>query len=508
MERLMVSFFIVFATCTFSCFSSDEEKQVGAEGESCFDNGTCNPSLTCVSDRCIRRSDAGTDLSLTDTGNEKDNSIASDSASNCGNSKIDSGEECDGKELGKKTCIDQGFTGGELKCTKCKFDTTECYKLLDGSGIPITTSKGDQYTPSAVSDGTNYIVTWSDRRSGTSSSSTDTADIYGARVDKNGKLLDTSGFVVSNAQKDQVHPDMAVGSSQILTVWADYRSTSLRDIYGARVLYDSTLLDTTGIKITTSSDLFGPPSAFHANSNYLVAWSRLSTQNTIEASRIDAKGSVLDTTPLVLSKTSGNSIIVPLSISSDGTNFFIAWTDSRNTTANGKDIYGARISQSGGILDTNGIAISTASGTQIAASVTYDGNNYFVVWQDARNSSETDIYGARVSKSGKLLDSTGIPICTTSGMQVKPVVAFVGKMYVVVWADARNSQTSGYDLYGSRVSQNGVVLDNNAIPIAKNTGEQQNPSISSNGNTAFIVWDDNRNSSVSERDIYGSRIQL
>ena len=51
MERLMVSFFIVFATCTFSCFSSDEEKQVGAEGESCFDNGTCNPSLTCVSDR-------------------------------------------------------------------------------------------------------------------------------------------------------------------------------------------------------------------------------------------------------------------------------------------------------------------------------------------------------------------------------------------------------------------------------------------------------------------------
>jgi hypothetical protein len=45
----------------------------------------------------------------------------------CGNGVIDIGEDCDGTNLGGKTCLDVGFTAGTLKCTSaCKFDTASC----------------------------------------------------------------------------------------------------------------------------------------------------------------------------------------------------------------------------------------------------------------------------------------------------------------------------------------------------------------------------------------------
>jgi hypothetical protein len=47
----------------------------------------------------------------------------------CGNNLIESGEQCDGTNLGSKnTCnlINSIYTGGTPKCTNCKYDTTQC----------------------------------------------------------------------------------------------------------------------------------------------------------------------------------------------------------------------------------------------------------------------------------------------------------------------------------------------------------------------------------------------
>ncbi|MBL8014487.1 MAG: hypothetical protein JNN05_11630 [Candidatus Omnitrophica bacterium] len=45
----------------------------------------------------------------------------------CGNSVIETNEECDGAALNGKTCASQGFTGGILSCTSaCKLNTASC----------------------------------------------------------------------------------------------------------------------------------------------------------------------------------------------------------------------------------------------------------------------------------------------------------------------------------------------------------------------------------------------
>lgn len=59
-------------------------------------------------------------------------------------------------------------------------------------------------------------------------------------------------------------------------------------------------------------------------------------------------------------------------MAADGTNFLAVWVD-------GSDVYGARISHAGTILDTTPIAISTAAGEASQPSVGYGGANYLVV---------------------------------------------------------------------------------------------------------------------------------
>lgn len=46
----------------------------------------------------------------------------------CGNGKIDPGEDCDGTELGGKSCTGLGFTGGTLTCnpSTCKLEQSSC----------------------------------------------------------------------------------------------------------------------------------------------------------------------------------------------------------------------------------------------------------------------------------------------------------------------------------------------------------------------------------------------
>lgn len=50
------------------------------------------------------------------------------STSPCGDGIANSGEACDGYDLGGKTCVTEGFYGGKLSCTAmCTFDTGKCY---------------------------------------------------------------------------------------------------------------------------------------------------------------------------------------------------------------------------------------------------------------------------------------------------------------------------------------------------------------------------------------------
>jgi cysteine-rich repeat protein len=53
----------------------------------------------------------------------------------CGNGRLDTGETCDGADLGGQTCLTQGYAGGTLACTvACAFNTSACELPTCGNG--------------------------------------------------------------------------------------------------------------------------------------------------------------------------------------------------------------------------------------------------------------------------------------------------------------------------------------------------------------------------------------
>src|SRR5215203_3118143 len=102
-----------------------------------------------------------------------------------------------------------------------------------------------------------------------------------------------------------------------------------------------------------------------------------------------------------------------------------------------------------------------APGNQVTPALAFDGTKYLVAWHDRR--SGNDIYGARVSLAGAVLDPGGIPISTAPNPKGRPALAFDGTNYLVAWEDGRLGPVH---IYAARVSSAGAVLDSGGIAIS------------------------------------------
>ena len=126
---------------------------------------------------------------------------------------------------------------------------------------------------------------------------------------------------------------------------------------------------------------------------------------------------------------------------------------------------------------------TAASGFQGDPASASDGTNSLVVWSDRRSGSSYDIYGSRVSSTGAVLDPAGIPISTAASDQILPAVAFDGENYLVVWQDSRN----GVSIYGRFVSAAGAVLGTD-LYISNAPGASTAPAVSFGGGNYLVAF--------------------
>jgi len=351
--------------------------------------------------------------------------------------------------------------------------------ILDSTGIPFCMSANSQRYPAVAFDGSNYLVVWVESRL----HATD-YDIYGTRVTPEGVVLDSSGIAISLVANRPLYPSIAFDSVNYLVVWEDYRNDSW-DIFGTRVTQTGQVLDSSGIAISTAPDRQEYPSIAFGGTNYIVVWNdcRTGISSDIYCTRITPAGMILDSTGIAIS-TSGRTRLP--SVAFDGLNYFIVWQDIYN---NSWDIYGARVNQNGAVLDTTGIVLSDAANHQQRPSIVFDGTNYFVVWDDFRSgSSPPDIYGARITPEGTILDSAGIFISIDG---TAPTVMSDSFNDMVVWQVFSYSYAI-YDIYGARLNHDGFLLDSLAIPISRAAQHQQYSSVAFDGLNYFVAWQDYR----------------
>ncbi len=365
---------------------------------------------------------------------------------------------------------------------------------LDSAGIPLSTATGDQVYPAACFDGTNFLVAWQDSRNGNH------CDIYGARLTQTGTVLDPGGLAISTAANYQQFPSVAFDGTSFLVAWQDFRGIGdYSHIYGARVTQAGTLLDTGGFSISpTDYDQKSPAIAFNGT-DYLVVWEdwRGSSYYDVYGARVTPAAVVLEPDGIVISQQADAEYLP--AVATGDSDFLVAWQDFRGRSA---DIYAGRVTPTGSVLDPDGIPVAIAANDQSSPAAAFDGANYLVVWEDWRNGPELDLYGARVTPAGVVLDPSGFAISQAARDQKDPAVAFDGTNYLVVWADHRSGDSVA--TYGARVTPAGVVLDSSGIAISTAAGDQWSPAVAFDGTNYLVVWSDNRGGY--EWDIYGVRV--
>lgn len=372
-----------------------------------------------------------------------------------------------------------------------------------GPEFPVApNSASEQKNPAIGSIGGEYLVAWTDTMSGN-------ADIIAARVTANGELLDPNGITVwAGPGYQDVGSVAGWYSSGYVVVWQDL---SNYNIYGAPVLGG---VAGSRFDISTYPAIKGNPSIALATSpsKFLVAW-------------IDYRyGSYSDIFGVLVAEPAGalpfrvQGSEFPISlgtysqtqpkVAAAHTGFFVVWKDER--AGSYSDIWGARVSQTGVVLDSSGIQLTSGGLEESTPSIAgfFDnwigGQSYFVAWQDYR-SGNADIWGRRIrvggASCGSYCPDAEIPIVVLSGSgQGSPAVGHSDRHYLVAWQDGRNALTTGQDIYGATVYDPGTggnvsVLEQPYV-ISNQTGDQLAPAVAGGGGHFLVGHQSYWNSSV------------
>src|SRR5439155_21571219 len=97
-------------------------------------------------------------------------------------------------------------------------------------------------------------------------------DVFGTRVAPAGTILDPAGIAISTAPNGQALPNLDVGGTNYLVVWSDDRSGDYDELYGARVAPSGAVLDPAGIAISTGHQREWAPTVAFGGGTYVVAW--------------------------------------------------------------------------------------------------------------------------------------------------------------------------------------------------------------------------------------------
>ncbi|GEM_PF-2113036 len=353
-----------------------------------------------------------------------------------------------------------------------------------------------QFAPAIASDGTNYLAVWQDNRNNTG------LDLYATRITTNGVVLDPSGFAISTAINDQTYPTIAFNGTNYLVAWQDGRNGN-QAIYATLVSPDGKVIGTNATAIVNVSNDQRLPSVSSLNGNFLIAWQdgrNGAVNQDIFAAQINGSGLLVETNGFIVSNAA-NSQSAP-AVTTVGTNYLVAWHDFRSGV--NLDVYAARVSTAGTVLDTAGIAVSTAANNQWNVSAAGTGDTALITWEDSRNGTDDDVFAARISTSGTVLDANGLPVVQEANQQRRPAIEVLNGDFYVTWQD--NRAASGFDLYGATLqTSDGAVSPVGGSLISDAANDQRFPTAASNGNQLLVVWEDIRNGI--DTDIYGSRVE-
>ncbi len=289
-----------------------------------------------------------------------------------------------------------------------------------GSDIRVTNDYLVSTHPSIVWTGTEYGIAWHDSRNGD-------YEIYFARLDTAGNKIG-SDLRVSAAAQGSIYPSMVWAGTEYGIAWQDYRDGN-DEIYFARVSYDGIKL-TTDIRITNNVQSSLSPSLAWKGSEYGVSWNdNRDGNNEIYFARLSSSGVKIGSDIRVTQDPSFSS---SASLVWTGNQFGVTWYDRRDGN---DEIYFARLDSLGSKIGSDQ-RITSAAGTSDVPFLTWNGNEFGVLWLDDRDGND-EIYLARISAAGSKIGSDA-RLTSDAAASYHPSLVWNGIAYAASWHDDRD----------------------------------------------------------------------
>ncbi len=368
--------------------------------------------------------------------------------------------------------------------------------LIDTAGIQLSSGPAHDKYPSVGFDGTKYLVMWEEE-----DSTTQYSTLCGRRMTVDGVPLDSGLIRPGPAGHTCRYPSVAADQANFLVAFCA-GDTLTGDANGCcvRISPDGAVLDS-GVFFPLGADAQTGPSGASDGTDFLAAWieTRPEGQTVIQAARIAADGSLLDPVGFTVNDEPGAKSSVATTFGDSV--YLVAWADNRS--AEGDDIYCTRVSPEGQVLDANGVVVCDESLRQSYPDISFDGQNFLLVWYDYRSGTDGDVYAARVSPGGVVLDPDGFAVSADSCEDAWPTLCFADTDYLVVWGRGL-SWRGPYDIYGALVSRDGVVTKPRFL-VSGATGNQWYQAVASGPTGSLVAWVDTRLPNT-EPDIFGARV--
>lgn len=171
--------------------------------------------------------------------------------------------------------------------------------LVAGEAVAVMAMPADaraQLNPAVAHDGKGtYLVVWQQGRLYHQSQS---ADILAVRIDARGRVLDRQPLVICKAEASQEQPQVAYSGGKFLVVWHDLRNGRDWDVYGARVNADGRVLEPNGFLVAGGWQNQASPVLAPAEDGFLVVWQHYDRHYRLQAAKIPATGGAAPTYPL------------------------------------------------------------------------------------------------------------------------------------------------------------------------------------------------------------------
>ncbi|RMD96278.1 MAG: hypothetical protein D6812_17390 [Deltaproteobacteria bacterium] len=322
---------------------------------------------------------------------------------------------------------------GDRKCTDL-FGTPigRNGEVRTPEGLAITQGKAYEGHPAIAWNGESFLVVWEDHRCGHPRC----ADIYGARLLPDGTV--TAERAISQAPNRQAVPQVAWNGKTFLVVWQDGRSgtgSGKADIYGARVDPTGNVLDPEGIPLVTARESQVVPRIAWGRDRFLLVWSSqrrcddLQCYAGIHGLWLDAEGKPLERLEngFPISPATGGQYVPD--VGWDGRSFLVAWDDRLNREKRA-DIYARRFSPftPGAIFP-----ISTRPEREIAPAILATPKGFSLFWMVGSRGGE-DIYHTEVTPDGV---EGGRPFVAAPGRQGALRGVWGERGALLLWEDER-----------------------------------------------------------------------